>query len=344
MPPKNRTSATKAAPAPRRHLTPSAPPAAAGRLDRMLGAHLAAGPGLVKAADRAAAVGAMGLQIFTGNPTGWARRAELPKELPAFRARMKEHGFGPLAVHAAYLANLAGPNPVFRDKTIELLRHELRVAPEYVASFVNVHIGSHLGTGVDAGVSRVAEAVDQILDGVPKRSSDALLVLENSAGGGNGIGESIEELIAIHEAAAKRRVDRSRIGYCLDSAHLWGAGVAMSDIDELDRVVDEFDRRIGLEKLVMIHFNDSKAAHGSKLDRHQHIGGGEVGARGLAALISHPKLAHAAYYLETPGMEEGWDRLNVERTIQLAQGNLKLKPLPAETPDATTPKNFAVRS
>jgi hypothetical protein len=169
-------------------------------------------------------------------------------------------------------------------------------------------------------------------------------VLENSAGGGNGIGESIEELIAIHEAAAKRRVDMSRIGYCLDSAHLWGAGVAMSDIDELDRVVDEFDRRIGLEKLVMIHFNDSKAAHGSKLDRHQHIGGGEVGARGLAALISHPKLAHAAYYLETPGMEEGWDRLNVERTIQLAQGNLKLKPLPAETPDATTPKKPATRA
>ena len=87
----------------------------------------------------------------------------------------------------------------------------------------------------------------------------------------------------------------------------------------------------------MIHYNDSKAAHGSKLDRHQHIGGGEVGARGLAALISHPKLAHAAYYLETPGMEEGWDRLNVDRTIQLAQGNLKLKPLPAESPGVPKP-------
>jgi deoxyribonuclease-4 len=140
-------------------LKSSAPAAAGGRLDRMLGAHLAAGPGLVKAADRAAAVGAMGLQIFTGNPTGWARRAELPKELPAFRARMKEHGFGPLAVHAAYLANLAGPNPVFREKTVELLRHELRVAPEYGASFVNVHIGSHMGTGIEAGIARVAEAV-----------------------------------------------------------------------------------------------------------------------------------------------------------------------------------------
>jgi hypothetical protein len=106
----------------------------------------------------------------------------------------------------------------------------------------------------------------------------------------------------------------------------------MDDLDAVDRVIREFDRKIGLEKLVMIHYNDSKAPHGSKLDRHQHIGGGEVGARGLAALISHPKLAHAAYYLETPGMEEGWDKLNVERTIQLAQGNLKLKPLPAEAP------------
>jgi deoxyribonuclease-4 len=201
---------------------------------------------------------------------------------------------------------------------------------------VNVHIGSHLGTGIEAGIARVAEAVDQILGGVQKTPGDAMLVLENSAGGGNGIGESVEELIAIHEATAKRGVDMSRVGYCLDSAHLWGAGVAMSDIDELDRVVNEFDRRIGLEKLVMIHYNDSKATHGSKLDRHQHIGGGEVGARGLAALISHPKLAHAAYYLETPGMEEGWDKLNVERTIALSQGNLKLKPLPAEMP--ITPK------
>jgi hypothetical protein len=117
----------------------------------------------------------------------------------------------------------------------------------------------------------------------------------------------------------------------------------MSDLDELDRVIEEFDRKIGLEKLVMIHYNDSKAAHGSKLDRHQHIGGGEVGARGLAALISHPKLAHAAYYLETPGMEEGWDILNVERTIQLAQGNLKLKPLPAEAPGVPKPAKKAVK-
>jgi deoxyribonuclease-4 len=304
----------------------------------MLGAHLAAGPGLVKAADRAAAVGAMGLQIFTGNPTGWARRAELPKELPAFRARMKELGFGPLAVHAAYLANLAGPDPVFRAKTIELLRYELRVAPEYGASFVNVHIGSHRGTGVDTGIKRVAEAVEKILDAVPRDEESALLVLENSAGGGNGIGESVEELIQIHEAMAARGVDMERVGYCIDSAHLWGAGVALADDEDVERLVREFDRRIGLEKLVMIHYHASKATHGSKLDRHQHIGGGEVGARGLAALISHPRLAHVNYYLETPGMEEGWDRLNIDRSLQLAQGNLKLKPLPAESPAATAKK------
>lgn len=322
----------------RTRLSSSAPPAAAGRLDRMLGAHLAAGPGLVKAADRAAAVGAMGLQIFTGNPTGWARRAELPKELPAFRARMKEHGFGPLAVHAAYLANLAGPNPIFRAKTIELLRHELRVAPEYGAAFVNVHIGSHLGTGLDAGIKRVAEAVEQILDAVPHGDEGAMLVLENSAGGGNGIGESVDELIRIHDAMAARGVDMNRVGYCIDSAHLWGAGVALADDEDVERLVRDFDRRIGLEKLVMIHYNDSKATHGSKLDRHQHIGGGEVGARGLAALISHPRLAHVNYYLETPGMEEGWDRLNIDRSLQLSEGNLRLKPLPAESPKAPKAK------
>jgi deoxyribonuclease-4 len=247
----------------------------------------------------------------------------------------------PVAVHAAYLANLAGPNPVFREKTIELLRHELRVAPEYGAAFVNVHIGSHMGTGVEAGVARVAEAVERILDAVPHGDDGALLVLENSAGGGNGIGESVEELVAIHEALAKRGVDLARIGYCLDSAHLWGAGIAMRGETEIDRLVERFDARIGLDRLVMIHYNDSKAEHGSKLDRHQHIGGGEVGLRGLAALIEHPRLAHVNYYLETPGMEEGWDRLNVERTIQLAQGAKRLKPLPAETPKVPSPKRAA---
>jgi endonuclease IV len=110
-------------------LKSSAPAAAAGRLDRMLGAHLAAGPGLVKAADRAAAVGAMGLQIFTGNPTGWARRAELPKELPAFRARMKEHGFGPLAVHAAYLANLADLSHHLRSRN-----HSIKISIPFLNS------------------------------------------------------------------------------------------------------------------------------------------------------------------------------------------------------------------
>jgi hypothetical protein len=112
---------------------------------------------------------------------------------------------------------------------------------------------------------------------------------------------------------------------------------------EIDRMVETFDTRIGLEKLVMIHYNDSKAAHGSKLDRHQHIGGGEVGVRGLAALIMHPRLAHVNYYLETPGMEEGWDRLNVERTIQLAQGAKRLKPLPAEEPKGAPAKKVAVK-
>jgi deoxyribonuclease-4 len=215
---------------------------------------------------------------------------------------------------------------------VELLRHELRVAPEYGASFVNVHIGSHMGTGIEAGIARVAEAVERILDGVPLADDSALLVLENSAGGGNGIGESLDELIDIHESMAARGLDLSRVAYCLDSAHLWGAGVEMKGDDEVDRLVEQFDKKIGLEKLVMIHYNDSKAAHGSKLDRHQHIGGGEVGTRGLAALIRHPRLAHVNYYLETPGMEEGWDKLNIERSLQLSEGTLKLKPLPAEEP------------
>jgi endonuclease IV len=142
---------------------------------------------------------------------------------------------------------------------------------------------------------------------------------------------------------AARGLDLSRVAYCLDSAHLWGAGVEMKGDDEVDRLVEQFDKKIGLEKLVMIHYNDSKAAHGSKLDRHQHIGGGEVGTRGLAALIRHPRLAHVNYYLETPGMEEGWDKLNIERSLQLSEGTLKLKPLPAEEPKVKKAKKVPAK-
>jgi deoxyribonuclease-4 len=285
---------------------------------------------MVRAVERAHAIGADALQVFVDNPTAWRRRAEPPAELPAFRARLRDLGIWPIAVHASYLVNLAGPADDLYQRSIELLAHEMAVAPDYGARFVNVHVGSHKGAGFAFGVQRVADAVARVLDGVPEGPEAPRLVLENSAGGGDGIGLSVDELERILEAAAARGVPGERLGVCLDTAHLWGAGHDVATPEGVDALVAEVGARLGLERLVMVHLNDSKAARGSKLDRHQHLGAGEMGdGAGLARLLTHPALAHVAFILETPGMDEGYDAVNVARARDLAAGR-PLAPLPPE--------------
>ena len=287
---------------------------------RRLGAHLPLGPGMVRAAERARAIGADSLQLFADNPTAWRRRAELPAELSAFRARVAELGLGPLAVHAAYLVNLAGPDPDLFERSLGVLARELAVAPAYGARFVNVHVGSHRGTGVEAGIARVAEGVARVLAETPAGPDAAVLVLENSAGSGDGLGTTVEELARILSAIDDRGVAAGRVGLCLDTAHLWGAGIAIGTAEEVDALVESVAARIGLQRLAMVHFNDSKAAFASRADRHQHLAAGEIGSEGLARVLTHPALAHVAYYLETPGMEEGYDAVNMERARDLAAG------------------------
>jgi deoxyribonuclease-4 len=295
---------------------------------RRIGAHLPLGQGMVRAVDRAQAIGLDTLQIFSDNPTAWHRRSEPPRELPAFRARIDELGMGPIAIHAAYLVNLAGSDATLVERSAAVLVNELRVAPAFGARLVNVHIGSHRGTDLATGTARLADEVARVMGAVDDGPDAARLVLENSTGSGDSLGSSLEEIAAIVDAIAARGVSSSRVGICLDTAHLWGAGYAISDPEEGDRVVTEFDRLIGLDRLAMIHFNDSRAALGSRADRHEHVGAGSIGAEGMRALLTHPRLAHVSYYLETPGMDEGYDEVNAARVHDLASGR-PLADLPA---------------
>jgi deoxyribonuclease-4 len=296
---------------------------------RRLGAHLPLGTGMVKAVDRAHAIGASAIQIFADNPTAWRRRAAPPVEQPAFRHRLEALGIEPVAIHAAYLVNLAGPDPEFFERSVAVLVNDLSTAPGYRARYVNVHIGSHRGTGVDVGTARVAEGVARVMAGVPETPDGAMLVLENSAGGGFGLGATVEELAAIAEAIEARGVPARRIGFCLDTAHAWGAGHDLSDPAAADRLLEGFAGRIGIDRLVMVHLNDSKSELGSHTDRHEHVGAGGIGEAGMAHILRHPLLRHATYYLETPGMDEGYDAINVTRAYDLAAGR-PLAPLPPE--------------
>ena len=171
---------------------------------RRIGAHLPLATGMVRAVDRAHEIGADALQIWTDNPTAWRRRAEPPTELDAFVERLGVHGIGPVAIHAAYLCNLAGPDPAFFAATVDILATELRGAPSFAARFVNVHIGSHRDSGVDVGVARVAEGIRLTLAEVDDAPDAARLVLENSAGAGWGLGVDLDELAAIADAIDAR--------------------------------------------------------------------------------------------------------------------------------------------
>ena len=282
---------------------------------------------MVKAVDRARVIGARALQVFADNPTSWRRRTEPPPELPKFRKRIAELDIGPIAIHAAYLINLAGPEDDFYEKSVAVLTEEMRVAPGFGARFVNVHTGSHKLTGLDAGVDRLGKGVARALADSPDGTDAAMLVLENSAGGGGGVGTTVEELAAVLEAAARHGAPPERVGLCLDTAHLWGAGHPIDTPDGVDALVDDIDRRVGIDRLVMMHLNDSKSTLGSRLDRHEHLGAGAIGAAGIQRWLTHPKLAHVTYYIETPGMDEGYDKINVRRAYDIAEG-AELKRLP----------------
>jgi deoxyribonuclease-4 len=296
---------------------------------RRIGAHLPVGNGMVKAVDRAHEIGADALQVFGDNPTAWKRRHAPSAELEEFRARLAKHGIAPLAIHAAYLINLAGPDDDFYERSLEVLGHELAAGRAYGARFVNVHTGSHRNTSVGAGIERLALGVERVLREAGDDANAPLLVLENSAGGGGGIGVTVAELGDIAEAVAARGIDERRVAFCLDVAHAWAAGHRLSEPEETDALLEEFDRRIGVERLVMIHLNDSKSELGSRLDRHEHVGAGQIGERGMAHLLRHPLLEHAAYFIETPGMDEGYDAVNIERARRLIAGE-PLEHLPPE--------------
>jgi deoxyribonuclease-4 len=303
---------TLARPEPRRRLTW---PADAPRV----GIHLGVANGLLPAARRARQIGATALQIFSDNPTAWRRRPEPPADAPAFVAYCTKAGIAPVAIHASYLINLAGKREPFASQSLTGLIYEMQRAPAYGATLVNTHIGSHRGEWKEAGVQRIADRVASILADSPP---GVHLVLENSAGGGDTIGSTIEELAGILEAVPG---GGDSLAFCLDTAHLWGSGYDISTADGATSVVDRFEELIGLDRLALVHLNDSKSLLGSKTDRHQHLGAGQIGSAGLSAFLRDPRLpGRTAFVMETRGVDEGYDAVNMRRARLLHAGELML--------------------
>ena len=274
----------------------------------LIGAHC--GGGIKGAIDRAESIGADAVQLFAQSPRTWRFPEHDPADLARFRERRSEAGLGAVLVHALYLVNLASPNDDFYGKSVSTLRSTVDAACEIAADGVVFHVGSHQGAGFEAGLERVVPALEQILE---RCREPSWLLLENSAGAGGTIGRSLEELAAIVE-----RLDgHPLLGLCLDSCHLWASGYDVTDREELDRVLDEIERRIGLERLRALHVNDSKTPLGSNRDRHANVGEGLMGER-LGTFVGHAALQGLPAVLETPGPEgHGPDAAEVQRLRDL---------------------------
>jgi deoxyribonuclease-4 len=318
----------------------------------LIGPHLPLATGLLKAATRANEIGATAVQIWTDNPTAWRRRQEQPKALAEFRDKLRAGGVRSISVHAPYLINLCGADEIFWQRSIETVVNELRVARLYGADFVVMHIGSHRGMGREQGIARLIAGLGQVLnltefdaggsvepvdgsvepvDGQPMPR----LLLENSAGMGDGIGAPLEDLADIFDAAARAGLTTDRLGICLDTAHLWGAGYDLSSESGVEEFVRRVDQLIGLDQVTAIHLNDSRTVLASHLDRHEHIAAGQLGTNGMRELLTHPWLASLPTFLETPGMDTGYDAVNLDRVRMLIEG---------ETPPSLPPEAFEQRS
>ncbi len=258
--------------------------------DFTIGCHLSCSKGYANMAREAASIGANTFQFFTRNPRGGKAKDIDPADVEAYVELARDAGIATILAHAPYTLNPAAAKDDTRDFAVSTLADDLARMEATPHQLYNMHPGSHVGQGADVGIEKIADALNQVLE--PGQTTT--LLLETMAGKGSEVGATFEELAAVIE-----RVDLSeRMGVCLDTCHVWEAGYDI--VGDLDGVLEEFDRVVGLDRLRAIHLNDSKNPIGAHKDGHEVSGGGHIGLDALAAVTAHPALRHLPFFLETP--------------------------------------------
>lgn len=262
-----------------------------------LGVHVSSAGQIDQSIDRAVLLGCNTFQIFISNPRGW-RPTMIPQaDVDKFRVKYKAASMQEAVAHSIYLINMASPNEYLREQSIESLISGLVNTERLGLAGLVTHIGSHQGDGLEVGTKRVVDCLHQILSDT---TCCATLLLENTAGAGNLVGKTIGEIGEI-----LRQVNHKRLGFCLDTAHAFEFGYEIQTKEGLDKLVNEIDKEIGLDKLCAIHLNDSMTEIGSNRDRHETYGQGRIGEEALTRIINHPKLRDKPFIMETPEIIKG---------------------------------------
>jgi deoxyribonuclease IV len=247
----------------------------------------------MKALARARELGCEAVQLFSGNPNGWAVSPLDPEIAATFSALAAECDIRPIVLHTPYLLNLASPDDVIWAKSVGALAHAVGRAGMLGAEYVVTHIGSHKGAGYEYGIGRIQAAVRAAVE-----AGGATVALELGSGAGNSIGSRFEHIADILAGLADVE---ERVGICIDTAHLYGSGYDISTAHGVEAMMDDLKRFVGIEKLKVVHLNDTLMALGSHADRHHHVGKGNVGVEGFRALVNYPGTEDLPGIIETPG-------------------------------------------
>lgn len=284
-----------------------------------LGVHVSIAGNIYKAAERAQKLGCSTMQIFSRNPRQWRKTSLSSEDIKLFKARVKSARIKPVVIHIPYTLNLAAVKKSFYKITIREFIADLIEAGKLGADYLVTHMGSYKGGTERGGLLRMVNALNKILKAT--EGVKTTILLENTSGSGNWLGYKFT-----HQGFVLERLNApQRVGLCLDTAHAWAAGYKIDNAAGLNELLEEIDRATGIERLKVIHLNDTPEGLGSFKDRHLAIGEGKIGVRGFKGLLNHPRLKRLAFILETPKASENDDLKNLRTVIKLSADGLHPK-------------------
>jgi deoxyribonuclease IV len=275
---------------------------------RRIGVHLGTAGGASKAVERAREIGVNTLQIFSSSPRMWRAAKVDPKQGERMRALRARHDVGPLVIHTSYLVNVCSQSEEIRAKSVNAFRGEIERALALGAEYLVLHPGSWKGLSREEGLRLAAESIKNAIDGLPWLGTRFSILIENTAGAEYSLGGSFEQVAELVE----RLKTHAPVGVCLDTCHTHVSGYDLVTTEGYAETMDKVAASTGIDAVRVWHCNDAKAARGTKLDRHQHIGQGTIGVEPFRWLLNDPRFAHCAFIAETPVDEPGDEERNVK--------------------------------